>query len=151
MPDTPDPRAPHETILAFDFGLRRIGVAVGQTVTGSASPVGVVRNGDDGPDWARIAQLVSEWRPRRMIVGLPLNLDGTRSAVCDAVEAFAADLARFGAPVETVDERHSSSEAAQLLTEARQRGTRGRIAKENIDAAAATLIAERWLRHEGSE
>jgi len=147
MPVTPDVTAP-ETILAFDFGLRRIGVAVGQTITGSASPVGVVANAVSGPDWQRIGQLIEEWGAARLIVGMPLHVDGSRSESSAMVEAFIAELQRFSLPVETIDERYSSAEAQQALVAARKLGTRGRIRKETVDAAAAIVIAERWLRNE---
>ena len=78
MQDTPDiERTGPETILAFDFGRRRIGVAVGQSVTASASPLGVVANADTGPDFGAIGRLVAEWRPSRIIVGMPLTADGS--------------------------------------------------------------------------
>ena len=147
MPATPDSSG-HETILAFDFGLRRIGVAVGQTVTGSASPLGVVTNGMEGPDWNRIEQLIKEWGAARLVVGLPLHVDGTRSDISALAEKFVAELDRFSLPVATIDERYSSAEAEQALIAARKHGTRGRISREAIDAAAASLIAERWLRNE---
>jgi putative holliday junction resolvase len=147
MPATPDRPGPHETILAFDFGLRRIGVAVGQTVTGSASPVGVVPNGGGGPDWPRIGKFIEEWGAARLVVGMPLNVDGSRSEVSGGVDDFMTGLKRFSLPVEGIDERYSSSEAQQLLVLQRRRGVRGRISKEAVDAAAATLIAERWLQN----
>ena len=144
MPDTPEAARP-ETVIAFDFGLRRIGVAVGQTVTASASPLGVVANDPDGPDHARIAALVDEWRPARLVVGLPAHADGTPSDIEKQVRAFIADLERYGLPVATVDERYTSIEAEAVLKRARSEGSRGRISKEAIDAAAAVLIAERYL------
>jgi putative holliday junction resolvase len=147
MPATPDSSG-HETILAFDYGLRRIGVAVGQTVTGSASPLGVVANGIGGPDWDRIAQLIKEWGAARLVVGLPLHVDGTPSESSALVEKFVGELDRFSLPVATIDERYSSAEAEQTLVAARKQGIRGKISREAIDAAAASLIAERWLRNE---
>ena len=146
MPDTPesDPARP-ETILAFDFGLRRIGVAVGQTVTGSASPLGVVANGADGPDFEAIGALLDEWRPSRLIVGLPLHADGSPGDLEPQVEAFVAALGRYRLPVTTVDERYTSREAESVLKNARAQGTRGRITREMIDSAAAVFIAERFL------
>ena len=148
MPATRD--TPLETIIAFDFGLRRIGVAVGQPITGSASPLGVVANGRGGPEWARIEALVAEWRPARLVVGMPLHTDGTPSQIAPAVAEFVRGLARFGLPVETVDERYSSLEAREMLVEGRRSGhTRRRTAREMVDAAAAVLIAERWLARLG--
>ena len=141
MPETGAPA----TFIAFDFGLRRIGVAVGQTVTESASPLGTVSNGESGPDHARIAALIGEWRPDGLVVGLPLHADGSASEMDAPVRDFAADLERYDLPVELVDERHTSQEAEAQLKQARQQGSRGRIRKEDIDAAAAVMIAERYL------
>ena len=134
-----------ETIIASDFGLRRIGVAVGQDVTGSASPVGIVANTDAGPDHARIREIIGEWHPARLIVGMPMHADGSSGAMTTAVKGFMGDLGRYGLPIETVDERYSSIEAEQALKYARLQGSRGRIAKADIDAAAAVFIAERYL------
>ncbi len=139
MPATP------ETILAFDFGLRRIGVAVGQQVTASANPLAVIQNSEDGPDWAAIERLVREWQPARFIVGMPTSADGSPSNISDHVTGFIGELERFDLPIETEDERYSSLEASELLKSGRAQGMRGRISKEMIDSAAAALIAERWL------
>ncbi len=146
MPDTPESdHARPETILAFDFGLRRIGVAVGQSITGSASPLGIVANGATGPEFDAIAALIDEWRPSRLIVGLPLRADGSPGDLEPQVDAFVAALSRFGLPVTTVDERYTSREAESVLKKARAQGTRGRITREMIDSAAAVFIAERFL------
>ena len=134
-----------ETILAFDFGRRRIGVAVGQDVTASASPVGTVANGDDGVDHNRLREIIAEWRPTRLVVGMPLHADGSPSEMSAAVNAFVAELVRYELPVATIDERYSSVEAERTLKSARQQGSRGRISKADIDAAAAVCIAERYL------
>lgn len=142
MPGTP------ETILAFDFGLRRIGVAIGQQVTNSARPLDVVANGNKGPDWSRIAALIKEWRPERLIVGMPSHADGSPSEIGNIVNTFITDLERFDLPIESVDERYSSLEAQAVLKAQRAEGLRGRISKAMIDSAAATLIAERWLKKE---
>ena len=138
----------HETILAFDFGRRRIGIAVGQQVTGSANPLGVVSNSDAGPDWREISNLIDEWQPARLIVGMPANADGSRAEIADQVDQFVTGLDRFERPVHTVDERYTSLEAEEMLKSERAMGLRGRITKERIDSAAAVLIAERWLRKE---
>ncbi len=143
MSDTPDSSGP-ETILAFDFGLRRIGVAVGQTITASASPLGIVGN-DDGPDHGRIAALIDEWRPGRLVVGMPAHADDSPSEMQAHVRRFIASLEIHGLPIETTDERYTSIEAKAALKNARAAGTRGRITKESIDSAAAVFIAERYL------
>ena len=142
MPGTP------ETIIAFDFGARRIGVAVGQQVTNSANPLETVANGTDGPDWQRIEQIIREWRPQRLIVGMPVHADGSPSETGQLAASFADALAQFELPVEKVDERYSSLEAQAALKAQRERGLRGRIDKASIDSAAAMLIAERWLKNE---
>ncbi len=133
------------TILAFDYGLRRIGVAVGQDITGSASPLGVVANRDDGVDHGAIAALIKEWRPTGIVVGMPSHADGSRSEMQEPVEAFIKELERYGLSVETVDERYTSVDAAHVLKNARIAGSRGRISKEMIDSAAAVFIAERYF------
>ena len=144
MPDTPDTNHP-ESIVAFDFGLRRIGVAVGQNITASANPIAVISNSDTGPDWQAISAILSEWRPARVIVGMPLHKDGSPSEMVKHINQFIGELKRFSRPVETVDESYSSLEASELLKSERTLGLRGRINKEAIDSVAAMLIAERWL------
>jgi len=139
MPDTP------ETILAFDFGLRRIGIAVGQSVTASASPLGVVANSENGPDFDAIAKIIHEWRPARLIVGLPMHADGTPGEMQAHVEEFVRELQRYQLKIDTVDERYTSREAEAVLKKARASGSRGRISREMIDSAAAVFIAERFL------
>ena len=136
------------TILAFDFGLRRIGVAVGQDVTDSASPVGVITNRDEGVDHDAIGRLIHEWRPTGLVVGMPAHADGSPSDLQAPVEVFISDLEAFGLPIDTVDERYTSVEAERVLKDARAAGTRGRISKEMIDSTAAVFIAERYLASE---
>ena len=147
MRATPDLALPR-TILSFDFGLRRIGVAVGQDVTGSASPLGVVANRDAAVDHDRIAALIEEWHPTVLVVGMPAHADGSPSDMQAHVRAFIAELERYDLPIETVDERYTSIEAERVLKEARAAGTRGRISKDMIDSAAAVFIAERYLSYE---
>ena len=142
MPGTP------ETVIAFDFGLRRIGVAVGQQVTQSANPLSAIKVTDDGPDWSQIQSFIQEWKPDRLIVGMPLHEDGSPSESARYVRTFINALRRFDLPIDTVDERFSSLEAEALLKSQRAAGLRGRIDKASIDCAAATVIAERWLKNE---
>ena len=136
------------TILAFDFGLRRIGVAVGQDVTGSASPLGIVANRETGVDHEAIAGLIREWQPTVLVVGMPAHADGSPSQVQEHVMAFIAELESYELAIATVDERYTSIEAERVLKDARAAGTRGRISKEMIDSAAAVFIAERYLASE---
>ena len=134
-----------ETILAFDYGQRRIGVAVGQTITASASPLGIVNNDYSGPDNEKIAALIKEWQPSRLVVGMPAHADGSASDMQNYVNQFIETLAVFELEIDTVDERFTSVEAEAQLKDARASGTRGRITRESIDSAAAVLIAERYL------
>ena len=133
------------TIVAFDFGLRRIGVAVGQDITGSASPLGVVANRDDGVDHVAIAALLREWRPTQLVVGMPAHADGSASEMQAPVTAFIDELTRYELPIETVDERYTSVDAERVLKAARAKGSRRRISKAMIDSTAAVFIAERYL------
>ena len=135
------------TLLAFDYGRRRIGVAVGNTLTRQARPLLTLDVAETGPDWARIAALLEEWRPARLVVGVPYNAEAAAGAAIAAeAQRFARRLhGRCGLPVDTVDERLSSAEAhAQLRTE-RRAGRRGTIAKRDIDSAAAAVILQDWL------
>jgi len=143
MPDTPD--LGPKTILAVDFGLRRIGIAVGQSITGSASPLGVVRNSEEGPDFDSLRKLIDEWQPSLIVVGMPRHVDETPSDMTAHVECFIEELRRYDLPIETIDERNTSTEARAVLKNARAAGSRGRIKKEIIDSASAVFIAERYL------
>lgn len=135
-------------MLAFDFGRRRIGLAVGQTLTGTANPAGTLPASDDGPDWLALGRSVREWSPSRLIVGVPYNMDGSDTVLTATCRAFGDELARrFGLPVELVDERLTSVAATAELREARRSGERTRrVRREDIDANAARLILETWLR-----
>lgn len=144
MPATPDSTLPR-TILCFDFGLRRIGVAVGQDVSGSASPLGIIENRPEGLDHKRLNALIEEWQPTRLVVGMPLHADGSAGDIQEPVNAFIEELSEFGLPIDTVDERYTSIDATRALKEARAAGRKRRVTKESIDAAAAVLIAERYL------
>jgi putative Holliday junction resolvase len=147
MPGTPELSTPR-TILAFDFGLRRIGVAVGQDVTGSASPLGIIENRDSGLNHERLAALIEEWRPTTLVVGMPAHADGSPSEIQQHVKAFIQELERYGLPTATIDERYTSIEAERVLKDARGAGARGRISREMIDSTAAVFIAERYLLSE---
>ena len=136
------------TLLAFDYGARRIGIAVGQTVTGSARELATLDAIDDAPDWDAIETLIDDWRPDLLLVGLPLDADGGESAQCAAARAFAAELAASGLPVQLIDEHLTSREAESRLAAARASGRRRRrVRKGDVDALSAVLIAEQWLSH----
>ncbi len=120
------------TVLAFDFGLKHIGVAAGQTITRTASALTTLAARDGRPDWQAVRTLVSEWRPVRLIVGLPLNMDDSESDMSERARAFAARLTKeTGVPVAMADERLTSRAVADQ--------------GDSSHAAAAALIAETWL------
>lgn len=134
------------TLLAFDYGRRRIGVAVGNTLTGDARPLTTLDATDAGPDWARIAALLAEWRPARLVVGVPYNDRAQNEVMATEAQRFARRLqGRFELPVDMVDERLSSADAHDRLKEGRRAGRRGPIAKKDIDSAAAAVILQDWL------
>ena len=132
-------------VLGFDYGTRRIGVAVGSALSG-ARALAIVANGPRGPDWAHHDTLLRAWRPQLLLVGLPLALDGAEQPASRAARAFAAALAqRYGLPAELVDERFSSREAAGRFAAQRKRGEARRKHAESLDALAAQIIVESWL------
>ena len=134
------------TVLGFDVGARRIGVAVGNGMTGGARGIAVVDVHAAGPDWNRIERLRREWRPDGLVVGDPMRLDGGDQPIRKFAQAFARELAaRTKLPVVMVDERNSSQEAASRFAAQRAEGSRKRRDAELLDAAAAAVIVERWL------
>ena len=123
-------------MLGFDYGERRLGVAVGQTVTRSAEALVTLPMRDGHPDWTRLAALIAEWRPTRLVLGMPGTDDGGPHAKAPAIERFARRLAgRYRLPVAFVDERLSSYAAAED-PQSRRLG---------VDAVAARFILETWL------
>lgn len=146
MPETRTPGSSNDnlTFLCFDFGMRRIGVAVGQTVSTTASPLDVL--GNDGGLWARIEELLSQWQPHALVVGIPLTEDGQPQPMTDAARRFARRLhGRYGLIVHHADERHSSRIAEARFREQRQRGGARRSASSKEHAVAAQVILERWF------
>src|SRR5882724_7376470 len=139
------------TVLAFDFGLKRIGIAAGDTLTATAAPRPAAAVRQSGPDWQAIGREVRALGPRRLVVGAPYNADGTPGALAPAARRFASELEkRFGLTVDRVDERWSSLEANEALKARRASGERRkRIRREDIDSAAAAVILQRWFAGEG--
>lgn len=133
------------TLLGFDYGCRRIGVAVGQTLTATAAPLTTVRVTAAEPDWEAIAKLVGVWQPDALVVGVPLNMDGTEQATTHAARAFGRELTRrFGLPVHSADERLSTIEARHRLAQAGRDPT-------HEDPVAAQIILEAWLEEQRAE
>jgi putative Holliday junction resolvase len=141
------PEGRPEVILSVDFGLKRIGVASGDTLTRTAHPRTAISNGPNGPDWQALKRILADTRPARIAVGEPYNADGSESPQTGAARRFATELARLsGLPVDLVDERWSSQDAEERLRDERASGDRRRrVTKEAIDAAAAAVILERWF------
>ncbi len=134
------------TVLGFDVGARRIGVAVGSAFGGGARAVAVVDVHAGGPDWPRIDALRREWCPDGLVVGDPMTLDGGDQPIRTFARAFARELRqRTGLPVVMVDERNTSQEAAARFAGERAEGRRRRRDAGMLDAVAAALIVERWL------
>jgi len=131
--------------IAFDFGLARIGVAVGQSITQTASPLDTLKAKDGVPDWHRVEQLLKKWQPGKVLVGEPFNMDGSDQAITQRARKFANQLhGRFGVQVEMVDERLSSAAAREELFEF---GGYKKLQKSQIDSVAAALILESWFAH----
>lgn len=133
----------NRTVLAFDFGHKRIGIAVGQEITGTARPLTALDTKNNRIDWNRIAQLLHTWHPDVLVVGLPLNMDGTEQSLTAAARRFARQLhGRFATTVDLVDERLSSRAADWLLKE---QGKYRHALRSQRDPLAAQLILETWF------
>jgi len=133
-------------ILAFDFGTRRIGVAVGNELLHSARELTPLPARDGIPDWNVVTRLIEEWQPDLFVVGLPLNMDGTESLMSTRARKFGNRLhGRYGKPCEMVDERGSTQEAKRIAHTA---GHRGNYREESVDGIAAVLILEGWFTHQ---
>jgi putative Holliday junction resolvase len=138
------------TFLGFDAGTHRLGVAVGESLTGSARPLSVVRCRDGQPDWSAVMQLVEQWRPSALVVGRPLHDDGSASHSTGLSDRFARRLAgRSGLPVHRIDERLSSREAGWRLQQSGH-GRRERRGTPGLDAVAAQVILETWFSEQES-
>ena len=133
-------------VLAFDYGSRLIGVAIGHRATGNARALCTVANSPASIDWKALDALVKEWQPGQFVVGLPLTLDGGEQAMSTAARAFALQLSeRYQRPAYSVDERNSSKEASKRFATQRAQGTAKRKHAAQIDALAAQIILETWL------
>jgi putative holliday junction resolvase len=129
--------------------VRRIGVAVGQTLTGTATALGALPSVDGAPDWAAVDTCIARWGPTRLLVGLPYNMDGSDTTTTAACRAFGAQLERrTGLPVAYVDERLTSVAAYDELRSERRSGARARrIRPGDVDANAARLIVLSWMEN----
>ena len=131
------------TIIGFDFGKKYIGVAVGQEITHSASPLGSIKAKDGIPDWDSLGAYLKEWQPDLIVVGLPLNMDGTEQQLTKDAKKFGNRIAgRFGLKVTFQDERLTTADAKEQLF---ARGGYKNLKKDNIDAESARLIIESFF------
>jgi len=145
MPD--EPRSADKTCLAFDVGLKRIGVAVGEPLLGTARPLSVIENRCGTPDWAAIDALLDDWQPGLLVVGLPFTATGDEQEMTRQARGFMKRLAKRSG-IETVgcDERYTSIEAGRRIARERADGRRPRRAtRGDHDRVAAALILERWF------
>lgn len=155
--------------MGFDYGNKRIGVAVGQSITATARPLTTILIKAQQPDWSQIGVLINDWQPNRLIVGLPHHADGSDNSITCAVRQFCQELTiRYQLPVETIDETLSSIAAAEQLKRAKMNRWRenkrkqkkstfhshisysplsltASIAHQELDAVAAQMILETWF------
>ena len=135
------------TLLAFDFGTRKIGLASGQSLTGTGSPLPALPCREGIPDWEQGRRLLAEWQPDLLLVGLPLNMDGTDSDLSQRARRFAGRLkGRFGKPVQLIDERLSTREARDRLGDHYRGGSDPRV-----DSMAAVLLIESFFNDGAGE
>ncbi|TPH18063.1 Holliday junction resolvase RuvX [Litorilituus lipolyticus] len=137
------------TLIGFDFGKKYIGVAVGQEITGSATPLGSIKASDGIPHWDSLANFLKEWQPDLIIVGLPLNMDGSEQQLTLDAKKFGNRVSgRFGIKVEFQDERLTTADAKEQLF---SRGGYRNLKKDNIDAESARLILESFFEQQYGE
>ena len=135
-------------VLGFDFGLKQIGVAVAQRITATATPLKILAAKEGKPNWEELKSLIDEWQPQILIVGHPINMDGSESDMAIRAKKFANRLnGRYGIPVEMHDERLTSFEIKQTLKENNlNQNNLSKTRKDKIDALAAAEILESWFR-----
>lgn len=140
------PEAGNRRLMAFDFGTRRIGVASGQEMLGTGKPLTMLPARDGVPDWDQVERLLKEWKPDRVLVGLPLNMDDTENDMCARARKFGKRLhGRFHVEVEMVDERLTSFEAKGDVMAA---GGSRDFGRDGVDDRAAVLILETWFNQQ---
>ena len=133
----------NRSLMGFDFGTRSIGIATGQEITGTASPLTSLKANDGIPDWSQLEKLLKEWQPDLLVVGLPLNMDGTEQEMTVRARKFGQRLhGRFGFQVEFKDERLTTTDAKARLYE---HGGYKALGKSRVDAVSAQLILESWM------
>ncbi|MBK9132196.1 MAG: Holliday junction resolvase RuvX [Gammaproteobacteria bacterium] len=141
------------TLLGFDYGTQQIGVAVGQELTATSTPLATLASRNENPDWDAITRLIEAWRPAALVVGIPLNMDGTEQPMTESARRFARRLeGRYRLPVHLADERLSTVEAGRLLREsATDSGTRRSRRRRELDEVAAHLILQTWFSQQARD
>ena len=131
------------SVLGFDYGKKRIGIATGQTITHSATPCTTLNQVDGNPDWQAIEAEIKQWKPQALIVGMPYHTDGSENKMTTAARQFCYELEkRFKLPVFQVDEALSSQQAEEFLKQDMKINKQN---KHEIDRIAAAIIVQRWL------
>lgn len=139
----------HKAVIAFDFGLKQIGVAQGHTLIDSANGLTIIKANNGAPDWSAINAIVEKWQPDLLLVGLPINMDGSESELSQRARRFARRLeGRFNIQVMMVDERLTSREAKSIIQQEQRNGDRKARTQDStkIDHLAAALILQGWLQ-----
>lgn len=142
------------TVIGFDWGTQKIGVAVGQAITNTAQPLDPMKSNDGVPDWNQVAKLIEQWQPDALVVGRPLHMDGTETDTTRRTKKFANRLeGRFQLPVFMMDERLTTFAARQELKEQIEDRSWPKKFKQHgfIDSVAAALIVESWFQSHGQE
>jgi putative Holliday junction resolvase len=135
--------------MSFDFGTQRIGIAVGQRITGKATPIEPIQARDGVPNWEQLGKIIEEWKPQAFVTGLPLNMDGSPSELSRRAKKFSNRLeGRFHRPAYTHDERLTSYEAKGIVMEA---GGNRNFGENSVDGIAAQLILESFLNQYNAE
>lgn len=132
-----------DIVLGFDFGMKRLGIAVGNLTTCTARPIDAGKMTHGIPDWSTLDKVIHEWQPQALVVGLPLNIDGSEQAVMKAARVFMQQLAdHYELPVHEVDERYTTKAAREQVF---KQGGYKALSKQSIDSVAAQIILESWL------
>ena len=137
------------TVLIFDFGLKRTGIAVGNTIVGTASPEETLISVNGKPDWKGISRLIEKWAPKQIVVGMPKQLNGDDTELTAPIEKFCNQLnGRYNLPVAQANEQYSSIEASRRLRQVRQAGRKQKVQKEEVDRVSAVIIFENWYQNQ---
>ena len=139
-----------QQIMAIDFGLKRLGVAIANTLTNNAEPIKTLHIEDVKTIPRELEQLIKEWQPHKLVMGMPYNTDGTEAKIAKQIRAFASLLSQESKiPIDYIDESFSSHEASRRLKQLRQSGERSkRVIKGDLDKISAAILLQRWLDSE---